>query len=164
MRRALALLATVLTIALPGRAVRAEPSTDDAALEARIQALRDERERIRLAGPTVVVAVGAALFQGGLSTIVSAQYNCPGYWSCSDETRWAITAGSGGAIVLGAITVGLSVPVLTRRLRARRDLSEEMNQLRAQRSDARSNGPWPTWAPTVDLTGERKQIGLVFRY
>lgn len=163
-RRVLAVLVTVLTLAAPGRAVRAEQPTADAALETRIQALRDERDRIRLAGPTAVVAVGAAVLQGGLSTIVSAQYNCPGYWSCSDETRWAITAGSGGAILIGAITLGFSVPVLTKRLRARRELSEEMNQLRASRPTARGKRPWPALTPTIHLAGERKGFALVFRY
>lgn len=163
-RRGGVALVTVLALATASPPARAEQSMAHDPLETRIQELRDERDRIRLAGPTAVVGMGAAIFQGGLSTIVSAQYNCPGYWSCSDETRWAITAGSGAAILIGAITVGLSVPVLTKRLRARRALSEEMNQLRARRPVARARRSWPTPTPTVDLTGERKGLGLVFRY
>lgn len=169
-RRKIVALGTTLAFAASGNAAVAEEPIADAAepvdpmVEARIQALREERDQIRLAGPIAAVTVGAIVLQGGLSTIISAQYNCPGYWDCSDETRWAVTAGSGAAILIGAMALGFSAPVLTRRLRARRALSEEMVQLRAGQAQARPRRAWPDLALGVDLSGDRRALRLTYRY
>ncbi len=151
-RSRLVVLALTLALGLvgPGRPVRAEEGPlPDAEREAEIQALQDERDRISLTGPIIGVAAGAVILQGGLSTIISTQYNCPGYWDCSDETRWGLTAGSGAAIVVGAITLAIMGPRLSERLKARRELHLEIHRLRTA-SGARKPQPTFDWGLALD--------------
>ncbi|MFO0691564.1 MAG: hypothetical protein U0900_22900 [Myxococcota bacterium] len=149
--------------ALP--AASAAPSADaDASIEARIEALEAERARIPLTGPIVGVAVGAVILQGGLSTIVSAQYNCPGYWNCSDETRWGITAGSGAAIVVGAITLAIMGPRLSARLNARRDLRLQIHELRKQSGAIGARDPKPTFDWGLALDEKQQAVHATIRF
>jgi len=170
LRRRVARLMLVLVLLAPARTGRAEEeSSTDAALEARIAALEDERERIALKGPIAGVAIGVLVLQGGLSTIVSAQYNCPGYWNCSDETRWGLTAGSGAAIVVGAITLALFGPRLSERLEARRALRLEIHRLRMEGARDRGEGigarePKPSFDWGLAVDDRRQAIHATIRF
>lgn len=142
---------------------------DAAALADRIAALEAEREGIRLTGAIAGVAIGVLILQGGLSTIVSTQYNCPGYWNCSDETRWGLTAGSGAAIVVGAITLGLFGPRLSERLEKRRVLRHEIHRLRMEAGDAPSGvdgarAPTPRFDWGVAVDDERQALHATIRF
>ena len=161
--RAVSVFAIALLLAAPGRPLRAEP-LPDAELESKIRELEHERSGVRLTGPIVGVAAGAFLLQGGLSSIVSIQYNCPGYWDCSDETRWGLTAGAGAAIVVGAIVIAIAGPVLSKRLRARRDLRQEIRDLRAQKSETLSRAPALRWTLGFGATEERRDVRVLVRY
>ncbi len=173
--RGVAVVGLALVLALQSRPVGAEPLRD-AELETRIRDLELERTGIALAGPIAGVAVGAVLFQGGLSSIISIQYNCPGYWDCSDETRWGLTAGAGAAIVLGAITVGLAGPALSKRLRERRELRQKIHELRMRQSESEleseseskaeslSQEPSPSWTLGIGVTDERRDFRVWLRY
>ncbi|MBK7951402.1 MAG: hypothetical protein IPK00_22230 [Deltaproteobacteria bacterium] len=158
-------LACALGLVGPGRPVRAEEAPmQDAALEARIQALEDERDRISLTGSVFGVAAGVLILQGGLSTIVSAQYNCPGYWNCSDETRWGLTAGSGAAIVVGAITLVIMGPRLSERLQARRELRLEMHRLRMEGGAIGARKPKPSFDWGLALDDRRQGFHATLRF
>jgi hypothetical protein len=171
--RRVAVVGLALVIALQSPPTRAEPLSD-AELETRIRDLEQERTGIALGGPIAGVAVGAVLFQGGLSSIVSIQYNCPGYWDCSDETRWGLTAGAGAAIVLGAITIGLAGPALSKRLRERRELRQKIYELRMRKSESESGSesnaeslsqePSPSWTLGIGVTDERRDFRVWLRY
>lgn len=171
--RGVAVVGLALVIALPSRPTRAEP-LPDAELETRIRDLEQQRTGIGLGGPIAGVAVGAVLLQGGLSSIVSIQYNCPGYWDCSDETRWGLTAGAGAAIVLGAITIGLAGPALSKRLRERRELRQKIHELRMQKMESEpgsesqaeslSQEPSPSWTLGIGVTDERRDFRVWLRY
>jgi hypothetical protein len=164
-RRGLAIAGLVLLMAIPSRGAHAEGVIDrDPALEARIQALEDERAQIPLGGPIAGVAIGAVILQGGLSTIISTQYNCPGYWDCSDETRWGLTAGAGAAIVIGAVTLGFVGPQLSKRLRERRELSLEIQRLRLEQKTARARRPKPSFDWGFSLADGRREFRAVVRY
>lgn len=160
------LVAAVLVLSLvgSGRAVRAEEGGAGPELEARIEALRAERARISLTGPIVGVAAGAVILQGGLSTIISAQYNCPGYWNCSDEARWGITAGSGAAIVVGAITLAIMGPRLSARLKERRDLQLEIHELRKQSGAIGARDPKPSFDWGLALDEKRQSVHATIRF
>jgi len=169
-----------LALGSPARIGRAQAAVDvDSELDARLEALEAEREAIRTTGLIVGVGIGAALFSLGASQIVSIQYNCPGYYDCSDETRWGLTAGAGAAIVVGGVTAALTVPPLTRRLKARRELTEEINALRIERSDraehaaagrraataaAGARAPRPAWSLGLGLAGGRRDVRLTIVY
>jgi hypothetical protein len=169
--RGVAVVAIALVLAVPSRSIAAEPLSD-AELETRIRDLEQERDELAPAGPIAGVVVGAVLLQGGLSSIVSIQYSCPGYWDCSDETRWGLTAGAGAAIVLGAITIGIAGPALSKRLRERRELGQKIHELRMRRSESGSESnaelpsqePSPTWRLGVGLTDERRDIRVSLQY
>lgn len=156
-------VALALLLALPGRPAFAEP-LPDAELEARIRELEQSRSAVRLTGPIIGVAAGAFLLQGGLSSIVSVQYNCPGYWDCSDETRWGLTAGAGAAIVAGAVAIALAGPELSKRLRKRRELRQEIYDLRLQASEAVSRREAPSWSLGFGVTDDRKDLRVFVRY
>lgn len=142
-------LVSELALALsPGR-LAAEPPAD-ASRRARIAALEAEREQVRLSGSVLAVVASALLLQGGLSTIVSAQYNCPGYWDCSDEARWGITGGAGAAILAGTAAVIWTGRALSRRLRIRHDLDREIHALKVAAQADRER-----------LLGERVAVGFV---
>ena len=160
-RRVAGVAVLALALAQPGGPARAEDLSE---LDARIAELEQKREQIRLAAPFTAVILGGLLFQGGLSSIVSVQYNCPGYWDCSDETRWGLTAGAGAALVVGAITVGLAGPELSRRFRARRDLRFEIYELEQRREQAASRKSTPDWALGIDLMGGRRDLRVTIRY
>lgn len=166
-RRGLVVLALSLALGPggPGRAARAEEGpAPDAEREARIQALQDERDRISLTGPIIGVAAGAVILQGGLSTIISTQYNCPGYWHCSDETRWGLTAGSGAAILVGAITLAIMGPRLSERLQARRELRLEIHRLRMESGAIGARKPKPTFDWGLALDDKRQGVHATIRF
>ena len=161
--RTIFVVGLALLLAAPSRPTRAEPLSA-AELEARIRDLEQERSGIRLTGPIVGVAAGAFLLQGGLSSIVSIQYNCPGYWNCSDETRWGLTAGAGAAIVVGAVAIALAGPELSKRLGLRRDLRHEIQDLRQRKSQGVSREPTFHWTLGFGVTEERKDLRVLVRY
>ena len=161
--RAISIVGLALLLAAPSRPARAEPLSD-AELETRIRDLEQQRSGIRLTGPIVGVAAGAFLLQGGVSSIVSIQYNCPGYWNCSDETRWGLTAGAGAAIVVGAVAIALAGPELSKRLGLRRDLRHEIQDLRQRKSQAVSREPAFHWTLGFAVTEERKDLRVLVRY
>ena len=165
LRHRVTVLALGLLLAGPGRGVRAEDApAPDAEVEARIQALEDERDRIAMTGPIIGVAVGAVILQGGLSTIISTQYNCPGYWDCSDETRWGLTAGSGAAIVVGAITLAIMGPRLSERLQAQRTLRLEIHRLRMESGAIGARKPKPTFDWGLALDDRRQGFRATIRF
>lgn len=171
--RGVAVVGLAFVLALQSPSTRAEPLSD-AELETRIRDLEQQRTGIALVGPIAGVAVGAVMLQGGLSSIVSIQYNCPGYWDCSDETRWGLTAGAGAAIVLGAITIGLAGPVLSKRLHERRELRQKVYELRMRNSESESGSesdtdsllqePSPSWTLGIGVTDERRDFRVWLRY
>lgn len=162
--RGVCVVALALLLALPGRPTFAEPLSD-AERETRIRDLEQTRSDVRLAGPIVGVAAGAFLLQGGLSSIISVQYNCPGYWDCSDETRWGLTAGAGAAIVVGAVAIALAGPELSKRLRKRRDLRQEIYDLRQQESSGSvTRRAPPSWSLGFGATEDRKDLRVFVRY
>ncbi|MBY0400856.1 hypothetical protein K2X89_11205 [Myxococcota bacterium] len=164
-RRCAAVLGLALLLALPRHAARAEePAFRDPALEARIQALEDERAGVEMTGPIVGVVVGAVALQGGLSMIVSTQYNCPGYWHCTDETRWGLTAGSGAAIVVGAITLAIMGPRLSERLEARRKLQHEIHRLRMESGAIGARKPTPSFDWGLALDDRRQAFRATIRF
>lgn len=183
-RRIAALLALVLAIAGPAPAVRADepvepdPSelavpgedadapaiADPSQLEMRIRLLEAERAKVRLAGPITGVALGAIVLQLGLSQIISIQYNCPGYYHCSDTTRWGLTGGAGAAIVVGAATIAIFGPKLSQRLKARRELQQEILDLRSQRNASASRRSAPAWALGFGFEDGRRDLRVSLRY
>lgn len=140
-----------------------------AELDARIAALRAERDETHLTGPIVGTTLGALVLWAGLQLGYTAQVSCRGIglsggYDCSDDTIWGLTAGAGAAIVVGAITVAIVGPRLSKRLARRRTLTHEIRRLELEREEAGAARPRPELDWGLAITRERQALQAVIRF
>lgn len=138
----------------------AEEGPDE--LDRRIAELVEQRERLPLDGPVLAVAFGAWMVSSGISSAATAQYQC---WDggCSDELRWGITAGAGALAVIGLVSVGFGGSELSKRMRAHREIAEELCRLRSLR-EPHAHAPSPRFGLGVGWTDERRELRIAIRY
>lgn len=149
--------------------VAPETPVSAAELDARIAALRAERDETHLTGPIVGTTLGALVFWAGLQLGYAAQVSCRGIglsggYDCSDDTIWGLTAGAGAAIVVGAITVAIVGPRLSKRLARRRTLTHEIRRLELEREEAGAARPRPELDWGLAITRERQALQAVIRF
>lgn len=140
-----------------------------APLDARIAALRAERDETRLTGPIVGTTLGGLVLWAGLQTVYTAQVSCRGIglsggYDCSDDTIWGLTAGGGAAIAAGAIAVALFGSRLSKRLARRRALTHEIRRLELEREAAGVMRHRPELHFGFAITRERQAVQAIVRF
>jgi hypothetical protein len=145
------------------------PAQRVAAFDAQIAALRAERDATRLTGPLVGTTLGALVLWAGLQTVYAAQVGCRGIgfsggYDCSDEAIWGMTAGGGAAIALGAITVAIVGPKLSKRLARRRALTHEIRRIELEREASGAMRPRPALRFGLAITRERQALQAIVRF
>jgi hypothetical protein len=108
----------------------------DLALVARIQELRAERAAVRLGGPIAMLAAGGGLLLAGATLGIQTFFYSNAYGSCGFGggclTPLAGRALGGTAAALGVagiVLISVGAPSLRARLRVRRALGEQIQQL-----------------------------------
>jgi hypothetical protein len=145
--RHLTALLAVVCLAMQVAPTRAQAQV--LAHDERAQELQRAYARNKLWGPRLTIATGAGLFIASgltLAFAASVQSGDCGPPPCDSGPPRALLAILGGGMGTGALMVGLGVPWLVHRRRARRAIAHELDALRTPGVVLQRGGAYLTWS------------------